>query len=129
MKKKVMSVLLSTAMAAALMAGCGSSAGKKSSAAGEEKSAKGSKTVTMMCWYAEDDMQRVIDAINEQLGGEYQVEYTYIANSDYNNVLSTQLAAGEGPDVIADGANFPARIKAGNIKDITGTGLTDGFSK
>ena len=68
MKKKVMSVLLSTAMAAALMAGCGSSTGKKSSAAGEEKSAKGSKTVTMMCWYAEDDMQRVIDAINEQLG-------------------------------------------------------------
>lgn len=129
MKKKVMSVLLSTAMAAALMAGCGSSAGKESSAAGEEKSAGGSKTVTMMCWYTEDDMQRVIDAINEKLGGEYQVEYTYITNSDYNNVLSTQLAAGEGPDVIADGANFPARIKAGNIKEITGTGLTDGFSK
>ena len=129
MKKKVMSVLLSTAMAAALMSGCGSSAGKESSTAGEEKSAGGSKTVTMMCWYTEDDMQRVIDAINEKLGGEYQVEYTYITNSDYNNVLSTQLAAGEGPDVIADGANFPARIKAGNIKEITGTGLTDGFSK
>lgn len=37
MKKKVMSVLLSTAMAAALMSGCGSSAGKESSTAGEEK--------------------------------------------------------------------------------------------
>ena len=48
MKKKVMSVLLSTAMAAALMSGCGSSAGKESSTAGEEKSAGGSKTVTMM---------------------------------------------------------------------------------
>ena len=69
MKKKVMSVLLSTAMAAALMSGCGSSAGKESSTAGEEKSAGGSKTVTMMCWYTEDDMQRVIDAINEKLGG------------------------------------------------------------
>lgn len=129
MKKKAVSILLSTAMAAALLAGCGNGGAKESSAAGAEKTSKNSKTVTMMCWYDEDDMEKVIEAINAKLNGEYEVEYTYITNSDYNNVLSTQLAAGEGPDVVADGANFPARIKAGNIKDITGTGLTDGFSQ
>lgn len=73
-------------------------------------------------------MDDVIDAIEKKLGGEYKIDYTYVTNSDYNNVLSTQLAAGEGPDIIADGANFPARIKAGNVKDITDTGITDGFS-
>lgn len=112
----------------ALAAGCGSDKG--SDGGGESKTDSGdTKKVTMMSWYSEDEMQGVIDAINEQLDGEYEIEYTYITNSDYNNVLSTQLAAGEGPDVIADGANFPARIKAGNLKDITDTGLTDGFSE
>lgn len=126
MKKKLVSALLCTAMLTTLFAGCGKSG---DSDAKNEGSKKSSKTVTMMSWYDEDTMQDVLDAINDQLDGEYEVEYTYVANSDYNNVLSTQLAAGEGPDIVADGANFPARIKAGNVKEITGTGLTDGFSE
>lgn len=125
MKKKCMGVLLSAVMAATLVSGCGGTGSKESKSTDSKKD---SKTVTMMSWYAEDQMQSVIDAINEKLGDEYEVEYTYVTNADYNNVLSTQLAAGEGPDIVADGANFPARIKAGNVKDITGTGLTDGFS-
>ena len=73
---------------------------------GDEKSADSqgnqssgdAKTVTMMSWYSEDQMDDVIDAIEKKLGGEYKIDYTYVTNSDYNNVLSTQLAAGEGPD-------------------------------
>lgn len=125
MKKKLVSILLTATMAATLLAGCG---GSSSGSDEGEKSSGDSKTVTMMSWYSEDQMEGVIDAIEEKLGGEYTIDYTYVTNSDYNNVLSTQLAAGEGPDVISDGANFPARIKAGNVKDITDTGLTDGFS-
>lgn len=125
MKKKLVSILLTATMTATLLAGCG---GSSSGSDEGEKSSGDSKTVTMMSWYSEDQMEGVIDAIEEKLGGEYTIDYTYVTNSDYNNVLSTQLAAGEGPDVISDGANFPARIKAGNVKDITDTGLTDGFS-
>ena len=47
------------------------------------------------------------------------IEYTYVANTDYNNVLSTQLASGEGPDIIMDGTNYPAEIKAGNVEDLS----------
>lgn len=47
-----------------------------------------------MSWYSEDQMDDVIDAIEKKLGGEYKIDYTYVTNSDYNNVLSTQLAAG-----------------------------------
>lgn len=124
MKKKIVSIMLSAVMVAGLATGCGADSDKNESSASGDK-----KTITMMCWYEEAVMDEVIDAINAQLDGEYELEYTYITNSDYNNVLSTQLAAGEGPDIIADGANFPARIKAGNVMDITDTGLTEGFSK
>ena len=87
------------------------------------------KTITFMCWYDEDDVAGVIDALNEELGGEYEVEYSYVAQSDFNNVLSTQLAAGEGPDIVADGTNFPARIKAGNIMEITGEDFLEDFNE
>lgn len=133
MKKRLVSILLSMTMVVSMLAGCsGGSQEGGDSGSGEvsdEGESKSGKKVTMMCWYSEDVMEGVLNEVNEQLNGEYEVEYTYITNSDYNNVLSTQLAAGEGPDVIADGANFPARIKAGNLKDITDTGLVDGFSE
>lgn len=92
-------------------------------------SQKDSDPITFMCWYDEDDMEGVLEAINTELAGEYEVEYMYVANSDFNNVLSTQLAAGEGPDIIADGANFPARIKAENVEEITGTDYLANFNE
>lgn len=90
---------------------------------------KNSDPVTFMCWYDEDDMEGVLEAINTELAGEYQVEYMYVAQSDFNNVLSTQLAAGEGPDIVADGTNFPARIKAGNVEEITGADYLAEFNE
>ena len=106
MRKKVISILLTAAMAVTLFAGCGD---EKSADSQGNQSSGDAKTVTMMSWYSEDQMDDVIDAIEKKLGGEYKIDYTYVTNSDYNNVLSTQLAAGD-------------------VKDITDTGITDGFS-
>lgn len=117
MRKKVVSVLLSAAMTAGMMAGLAVPA------------YAGDNTITFMCWYDEDDMESVLAAINTALDGKYEVEYTYVAQSDFNNVLSTQLAAGEGPDIVADGTNFPARIKAGNVQEITGDELLKDFNE
>jgi len=113
MKKQVVSILLGAALAAGTVVPVSAD----------------NNTITFMCWYDEDDMEGVLEAINSELGGEYQVEYTYIAQSDYNNVLSTQLAAGEGPDIVADGTNFPARIKAGSVKEITGADFLADFNE
>ena len=52
--------------------------------------------------------RQILEKVNEQMDGKYVIEYTYVANTDYNNVLSTQLASGEGPDIIMDGTNYPA---------------------
>ena len=146
MKKKIVSLLTAAIVTASLIVGCGNTAqdstggetasASETDAAGEtapaESESEGwgdAQKVTFACWYDEDDMVPIIAAINEKLGGEYVVEYTYIARNDYNNVLGTQLAAGEGPDIVADGTNFPARIKAGNGKEITGAAYLKGINE
>lgn len=86
MRKKVISILLTAAMAVTLFAGCGD---EKSADSQGNQSSGDAKTVTMMSWYSEDQMDDVIDAIEKKLGGEYKIDYTYVTNSDYNNVLST----------------------------------------
>ena len=122
--KKLIALLLTGIMVLGMTA-CGGTEEGTSSTASKETVADASTTkknndpVTFMCWYDEDDMEGIIAAINAELNGEYVVEYTFVAQSDFNNVLSTQLAAGEGPDIVADGTNFPARIKAGNVENIT----------
>lgn len=131
MKKKLLSIFICLALVAAVLSGCSSKVDNTDETGTDTETTKAPKddtsgneeaeTISFMCWYDEDDMANVINALNEELGGKYVVEYTYVALSDYNNVLSTQLSAGEGPDVIADGSNFPARIKAGNVVEITGS--------
>lgn len=125
-KKKVFSILLASVMAASLATGCG---GGDAQEGGESGGSSGGGTVSIMGWYDEDDMQGVIDAVNAQLGEDYTLEYTYVALSDYNNVLGTQLASGEGPDIIMDGAQFPARVKAGNLVDISDADYLGEFSE
>lgn len=106
-----------------------SSTASKETVADASTIKKNDAPVTFMCWYDEDDMEGIIAAINAELNGEYVVEYTFVAQSDFNNVLSTQLAAGEGPDIVADGTNFPARIKAGNVENITGAEYLANFNE
>lgn len=142
-KRKIVSILLVAGMLAAMVTGCGgkeltADGGKEVStaessqgetAAGSGKKEAANEIVSIMGWYDEDDMEGVINAVNEQLAGEYTLEYTFVALSDYNNVLSTQLASGEGPDIILDGSQYPARIKAGNVEDITNKEYVKEFSE
>lgn len=125
-KRKLIAMLLSAAMVATLSAGCGKSESKES---GKEEGGKSGETVTLAGWYSEENMAPVLEVIDKQLEGKYDLEYTYINLDEYNNVISTQLAAGEGPDVLTDGTNFPARIKAGNLKDLTGAEYVEGFNE
>ena len=109
MKKKVISMFLTACTVSVMVVGGGSNL----------VMADDAETGTLMGWYDEDDMNPILEKVNEQMDGKYVIEYTYVANTDYNNVLSTQLASGEGPDIIMDGTNYPAEIKAGNVEDIS----------
>lgn len=125
MKKQLIAIALASAFTAALVSGCTTSSNNQS---GTQNNA-GTQKVTMTGWYTEDNMASVLEAVNNQLAGSYEVEYTYINLDEYNNVLSTQLAAGEGPDIVTDGTDFPARIKAGNLKEITGAAYLEGINE
>ncbi len=156
MKRKLLSMMLVTALSLGLITGCGSdgagaeaengsgeASGDEDEAeaaedAGTEEAEAGSaqetesgdaQTITMMGWYDEPDMEPIIAEVNKQLGGKYVMEYTYVDNTNFNNVLSTQLAAGEGPDIIMDGSNFPAEIKAGNVEDISSYDFISEFNE
>ena len=99
-----------------MLAGCGANAGQatSTSAAGSSSAAAteaaststaaesngNAQVITLSGWYTEDNMSSIIEAANKQLNGEYVIEYTYYSLDDYNNILSTQLQAQEGPDII-----------------------------
>lgn len=140
--KRRLCMAMAGAMTLALLAGCGNTAQQETTegttegtaqteesteTAEQESSGGNGEVITMSCWY--DNFDPVIEAVNEQLNGEYVVEYSYIPLSDYNNVVSTQLQAGEGPDIICDSASFPARIKAGYVKEITGASFLEEFNE
>lgn len=132
MKKKMICAFLAGTMAVSMLTGCGGGGQAKPEGDGEKKEdtkKSGGDIVTMTCWYDEANMGPIIEALNEKLDGEYTVEYTYVALTDFNNIMSTQLAAGEGPDIICEGASFPARIKAGYVKEITGEDYLKDFNE
>ncbi|KQP67984.1 hypothetical protein ASF40_19510 [Microbacterium sp. Leaf288] len=89
----------------------------------------GAATVTIASWYEENVIGTSLEAANDILAEEdITLEYTQIPLDQYNTWLSTQLASGEGPDIIMDGASFPARVAAGNLVDISDDEVVANFT-
>ena len=101
------------------LAACSSDAGDDS----------GATTVTVASWYEDSVIGSSLEVANEILASEdITLEYTQIPLDQYNTWLSTQLASGEGPDIIMDGASFPARVAAGNLVDISDDEVVSNFT-
>lgn len=109
MKKKLISVLISCAMIAGLISGCGS--GNQEAAATETKesttsteagAASGDKTkIRMTYWNSEDTMAAMLSYLAEAVP-DVEVEFQFIDNSNYDTIVDTQLSAEEGPDIICE---------------------------
>ncbi|WP_413353814.1 ABC transporter substrate-binding protein [Microbacterium sp. 1P06AB] len=99
------------------------------SPAGTEGSGSSSGTVTLAGWYEEGQIGTTLEAANKILEADgVTLEYTQVPLDQYNTWLSTQLASGEGPDIIMDGASFPARVAAGNLVDISDEEMVSNFT-
>lgn len=119
--------ILSVLLVAFIIGGCSNSSNGSN---GDTKLGnKTNKTISMIGWYEENIMEDTIQKINESLEGGYTLEYTFVNLKQFNNVLSTQLAAGEGPDIVMDGASFPARIKANYLLEITNEDFVTNFNE
>ncbi len=121
MKKKLLSVLLSTCLAVGLLSGCGKDAGTPADAAVaaddgaaeesgtqeeslQEGEASGEKIrLRMSYWNSEDTVQALLDFLAQAVPN-VEIEYQFIENSNYDTIIDTQLVAGEGPDIICESA-------------------------
>ena len=149
MKKKLLSVVLSVAMVATLLAGCGSSAAApaedaaateeaapaedaaaEEAAPAEDAAAKGEvQEITWMFW---DDLEAtedlislgyadVIDRFNEQYKDQYHVTPITTNLEEYDTKLNALIAAGDCPDVYIcnPGPNLTTYVDAGAAADLT----------
>lgn len=114
MKRKCLSILLSAAMTAGLLAGCGSTQTASTDAPTADKTAKtedgaaqtdaagGEKVkIRMTNWNSEDTMSEML-AYLETAVPDVEIEYQFIDNSNYDTIVDTQLSAEEGPDIICE---------------------------
>ncbi|MBQ4481998.1 MAG: extracellular solute-binding protein [Lachnospiraceae bacterium] len=146
MKKKVLSILLTVAMTASLLAGCGSAgsgaansgaadAGAADSAAADAGStgdAAASGDVEEITWMFWDDLEatedliskgykEVIDRFNQDYAGKYHVTPVTTNLEEYYTKLNALVASGEAPDVfiVSPGPNLTTYVEPGVAADLT----------
>ncbi len=107
-----MKKLITTILAAALLAGC--SPTKSTSTSTKENS----KTkIRMMYWNKEETVKPFLELAAEKLPN-IDIEFQFVDINQFNGTLDAQLQAGEGPDIIPTGEN-PAHVKAGYLLELT----------
>lgn len=74
--------------------------------------------VKMMGIGSEEGKKPLIDYINSQLS-DVEIEYQFVSNDQFDSVLNTQLAAGQGPDIIEVGAQVKNLAQAGYLMDLS----------
>lgn len=118
------------------LAGCSNKAvqtapsgNSQETAAGSTKAAEKSEpkkeeavTLKFMCWDKEENQKPYLDPFAQKYPN-IKIEFQYVDNKQYDNVLNTQLAAGEGPDVMAVGAQAKTLANAGYLEDLTNSKL------
>lgn len=116
MKKKLISVLLASAMTAALFTGCGSSKEEKGKTEAEGK--------TLDVWVAplDDDTAKNWEPLLKdwEKKNDCKVKLTVIPWDRYEETYTTAMNSGEGPDVgYMYNEMFPTYIDAGAVKDMS----------
>ncbi|MDE7232285.1 MAG: extracellular solute-binding protein, partial [Lachnospiraceae bacterium] len=156
MKKKVLSVILSTAMIASVLAGCGGGsdapAADSGSAGGSTESAPAADSgstdtasaasgdveeITWMFWddlNATEDLisigyKDVVERFNKDYEGQYHVNVVTTNLEEYYSKLNALVAAGETPDcfIVSPGPNLDVYVDPGIAADLTDYVKADGW--
>ncbi|MFX3635914.1 MAG: ABC transporter substrate-binding protein [Candidatus Pristimantibacillus sp.] len=91
-----------------IVAGCGGNKGSDPANAGttnnssstQSETSKEKVKVRMVYWNKEDSTKSLLELIDQKLPN-IELEYQFIDNKQFDNIVATQLAAGTGPDIIA----------------------------
>ena len=141
-RKKAMALILTAAVCAGTLAGCGqgagnggntdtpvttpSSAAQESTQAPETQATEGVKGEPVKiewlgynCYGQPDKNSEVVKQIEEKFNVDF--DFWYVDDQNWDEVLSTKLAGGEMPDVlrIKNSANIPNYVKQGILAEVT----------
>lgn len=114
MRKKIVSVLLCAAMVAGCLCGCGGNGESKN----EGGSSDGKVTLRVMAYNAESTRATYLEYLDEKLP-DIDIEFEFVATDNFDNVLNSQLQAGEGPDIIEVGGQTKLLARAGYLMDLS----------
>lgn len=132
MKKKILAVLLSAAMVAAMAMGCSSGGGTSAKADGEKAGKAEDMTFVVVpkcvhAWFDEVNKgaQKEADLLAEQLGVKVKIDYRAPESAEVSAQNSTlEQAAATNPTAILLGEDWPMNSIAASV--IGGVALTGG---
>ena len=106
MKKKLVSLILCSAMAVTLLAGCGDAAASKGNAKGEPMKISVAGYFFGPVDNAKDVITPAVEArLKEKHGINVDIELVYIEQANYAELINTRLAGGTAPDVFLAQSN------------------------
>ncbi|MED5017469.1 extracellular solute-binding protein [Paenibacillus chibensis] len=130
-KRKWFSMLLGTTLAASLLAGCGngSSSGSNNAGSASEAPKEPNKKVEirLMAYNAESTRATYLKLLEEKFPN-IKVTFEFVSLDNFNNVLNSQLQAGQGPDIIEVGGETRLLANAGYLTDLTGEEFTSKYA-
>ena len=123
MRKKIISVLLSTAMTVTLLAGCGSSASKTSGTAVPSAASGDKEKVSLTVWGAEEDqslLQEMTDSFKKQYAdkADFDIQIGVQSESTAKDTVLTDVTAAADVYAFADD-QINDLVKAGALQEIT----------
>ena len=128
--KKKFALFVTLALIAALLFGCGINSTPDSITPDGTESSEGTKPagqgstemvkLRLTSWLPESDRAAYIKVINDGLA-EYNaaIDYNFVDNEQYDNVVNIQYAAEEGPDLLQVGGQFLGQVKMGYLADLS----------
>ncbi len=129
MKKKLMSILLVTAMTAGLVAGCGNGSGGSGGDSGSGGEYDGVELTYWSMWNNNEPQGKVLqeaaDAFEEQTGAVVNIEFR---GRDISTVISASLEAEEQIDLFEEDYNRIALNYADYVADLTDMAEAAGYA-
>lgn len=128
MKKKLVSILLCTAMIVGTLAGCGNKSANETTTpdtaeTGDSVAESTDKTkIRMTYWNSEDTVKTLLEHLAKEVP-DVEIEFQFIDNSNYDTIVDTQLSAGEGPDIICESPGSALKhAKLGYLTEVNDLG-------
>ena len=94
----------------------------------EEAKTEGPVEIRLMAYNSETSRQTYLKLLEEKFPG-VKINYQFVSLDNFNNVLNSQLQAGEGPDIIEVGGETRLLANAGYLMDLTDEEFTGRYAQ